>query len=214
MSDTDIVSVLLARAASGDKESAEAAAEIVRLREMMERRETQRKRLAVASVQDATHWKALSKVKAYTHGLPFHEKVKARAIVDEATGCWVWQGACGINGYGVLRRGPTGKPAYCHRIMYEHANGSVPEGAVVMHTCDNRRCVNPDHLAAGTQGDNIRDMHRKGRSPRSVLTAAEVQEIRTLKQDGMTFHAIAKRFMVSPQTVSNIVTGKAWKWLA
>lgn len=206
--------MLLARAASGDKESAEAAAEIVRLREMMERRETQRKRLAVASVQDATHWKALSKVKAYTQGLPFHEKVKARAIVDEATGCWVWQGSCSINGYGRLRRGPGGTSAYCHRIMYEHANGSVPEGAVVMHTCDNRRCVNPDHLVIGTQRDNVRDMHKKGRTPRSVLTAAEVQEIRMLRQTGMTFHSLAKRFMVSPQTVSKIVTRKAWNWLA
>lgn len=64
-----------------------------------------------------------------------------------------------INNSGYVHRNNVG----VHRLAWIDANGPIPEGMVVMHTCDNRRCVNVAHLALGTQGDNMRDMAAKGR---------------------------------------------------
>lgn len=52
---------------------------------------------------------------------------------------------------------------YQHRVAYEQAHGQIPPGMVVMHSCDNPPCVNPDHLIIGTQSENVRDMYHKGR---------------------------------------------------
>lgn len=210
MDETDIVQILMLRADAGDADCSAAAAEILRLRRISGLSDGPRKRTRDFKGRR----KALSpKLRVNTRGLPFHEKVMIRTVVDETTGCWVWQGSCGFNGYGRLRHGPGRKPASCHRIMYEHRFGPIPKGMVVMHTCDNRRCVNPDHLRAATQGDNMRDMHKKGRCTRSVLTEAEVREIRRLSENGVPPHDIANTFCVSPATIYNITSGRAWAWV-
>jgi hypothetical protein len=79
----------------------------------------------------------------------------ALARFEIAGSCWNYLGALGWNGYG---------QAYCdgqnwrvHRLAYTVAKGPIPAGHVVMHSCDNRRCINPDHLSVGTQKQNIRD---------------------------------------------------------
>lgn len=77
--------------------------------------------------------------------------------VDE---CWVWQGNRNNQGYGMLH---VGKPTYAHRFSYEMANGPIPPGMFILHSCDNRPCVNPAHLRVGTSLDNMRDMIAKGR---------------------------------------------------
>jgi hypothetical protein len=76
-------------------------------------------------------------------------------------GCRVWLGARHSAGYGVVKRG--GEYVYLHRASYEHHHGPIPEGHEVMHTCDNPPCWEPGHLVAGTHGDNMADMHAKGR---------------------------------------------------
>jgi hypothetical protein len=210
MGETDIVQILMLRADAGDADCSAAAAEILRLRRISGQCEGPRKR--TRDFKGRT--KALNpKLRIRTHGLPLHEKVMARTVVDNETGCWVWQGACCFNGYGRLRHGATGKPASCHRIIYEHHFGPISQGLVVMHTCDNRRCVNPQHLQSGTQGENMLDMYKKGRCTRSVLTEPEVREIRRLSENGVSPHAIANSFCVSPATIYNITSGKAWVWV-
>ena len=97
--------------------------------------------------------------------------------------------------------------------MYEHHHGPIPEGHVVMHTCDNRRCVNPEHLQAGTQKENIQDMHKKGRATRTVLTAEEVREIRAIHKSGVGLNKLAAQFGVSVFAVLKIANGTAWKWV-
>lgn len=89
--------------------------------------------------------------------------------------CWEWQG--GVNrktGYGVAWWG--GKPQPAHRVAVALADGAwPPRGLVVMHLCDNRRCVRPLHLRVGTQRQNIDDMVSKGRGGRSgAFTPPEV----------------------------------------
>ncbi len=77
-------------------------------------------------------------------------------------GCWVWIGALDTLGYGhlTIKR----KLRLAHRVSWELANGSIPDGLHVLHHCDNPPCVNPSHLFLGTHLDNMRDMIAKGRS--------------------------------------------------
>ena len=209
MSETDIVHVMRARGESGDAECAAAAAEIVRLRRIAESSgRTERRAKSLKEARAALN----PKMRVRTHGLPFHMKVKARTVTDEATGCWIWQGAC-CNGYGKLRLGPNGKPVACHRLMYEHVHGPIPPGGVVMHKCDNRRCVNPDHLSVGTQKENIRDMHKKGRCGRNVLTVDEVREIRRLHATGIGIARLAAMHDVGNYTIQSILSGRTWSWV-
>lgn len=82
--------------------------------------------------------------------------------VDKGGDCWLWTAGCFKRGYGAFAY--EGKrPGYAHRFSYELHHGPIPEGKLVMHKCDNRKCVNPEHLKAGTQRDNIRDSMAKDR---------------------------------------------------
>lgn len=83
--------------------------------------------------------------------------------VQKAMGCWTWIGYTPPTGYGSMNVPGMKGPVPAHRISYALKHGSCPPGMVVMHTCDNKLCVNPKHLRAGTQGDNFRDAVRKGR---------------------------------------------------
>ncbi len=74
--------------------------------------------------------------------------------------CVVWQGLIS-NGYGQVYK--DGKTRWAHRVAWEITNGSIPKGLNVLHKCDNKPCVNPEHLFLGTQSDNLKDSVRKGR---------------------------------------------------
>jgi hypothetical protein len=108
-----------------------------------------------------------------------------------------------------------------HRLAYCTANGislDAIANQVVMHTCDVRNCINPDHLVLGTQQDNLSDMVSKGRQARgsangsSKLTESQVLEIRKLYSGGiLTQQEIALQYNVAQTLISFVVRGAGWK---
>jgi len=75
--------------------------------------------------------------------------------------CLVWTGGRTTAGY--ARLSVAGKPQYVHRLVWAQHHGPIPDGLVIMHTCDNPPCVNIDHLRMGTDADNAADRDAKGR---------------------------------------------------
>ena len=94
--------------------------------------------------------------------IPWQDRIMRHVSPEPNSGCWLWERSHNGVGYGTLGVG-NGKSALVHRLMWELTNGPVPDGMFVCHRCDMPPCCNPDHLFLGTPGDNMRDMHAKGR---------------------------------------------------
>lgn len=134
--------------------------------------------------------------------------------------CWEWTGGLFSFGYGsikvVLEPGRY-QAQQAHRVSYELHHGPIPAGLLVCHRCDNPICVRPDHLFLGTNSDNMRDMHAKGRAnlkrgatnARAKLSEDDVREIRALAGT-MPQRKIAARFGISQGQVCRIVLRTRW----
>lgn len=100
-----------------------------------------------------------------------NERFAQRFEIDKESGCWNWTGTMDNSGYGIISGLLFDKhyrKLLAHRASWLMFKGQIPEGdgahgTVVMHKCDNRKCVNPLHLELGSQADNVKDMNRKGR---------------------------------------------------
>lgn len=91
------------------------------------------------------------------------EAARFRSRFDIApSGCWLWRTGLGPTGYGAFS--VRGVQTSAHRASWIINMGRIPKGKSVLHKCDVRNCVNPEHLFLGTQLDNVRDMHAKGRA--------------------------------------------------
>jgi hypothetical protein len=129
----------------------------------------------------------------------------ARYVERSACGCWNWNGAQDGHGYGHLN--VRGKPIKAHRISYELNVGPIPEGLFILHSCDNRRCVNPAHLSVGDAADNSRDMAIKERSRTTVLTA---DDVRAIRQSNLSHAELGRKYGVTYQAIAYARSGATW----
>lgn len=149
-------------------------------------------------------------------------------------GCWNWKGCTNNRGYGWFQ---TGKTSLAHRISYKLFYGISPKNKLVLHKCDNPKCVNPDHLFLGTHKDNMIDMVNKGRdgkinrinlpilgqktrfklgqlvgekAPKAKLNWDTIKLIREQLLKGITHKVLGDRFKVNESTISKIKRNLIW----
>lgn len=136
--------------------------------------------------------------------IPFHE-------------CWEWVGSMRPDGYGVIsgpkRPNSKSRMIRANRLSWELHFGRIKDGLFVCHRCDNRGCVNPNHLFLGTQKENMADMYSKKRESRK-LSDEQIKEIKKLyKRRSKDFGLVplAKRFGVTHAQIGYILRGTSWK---
>lgn len=152
-------------------------------------------------------------VKYAERGAPLLERLLSHVV--ETPTCWNWTGSTIAKGYGVI--GHAGTRLLAHRVSWQEHRGPIPPGQRVLHKCDNRVCVNPDHLFLGTDQDNMDDMYAKGRDKppkgstngRSKLEEDEIHKIRLLR--GISNTHIGQIFDVTETTIRKIRARKLWK---
>lgn len=153
------------------------------------------------------------------------QRIKEKIVIDN-NNCWVWTGRVNNVGYGEFSL--NGKNFRVHRASYLLYKGEIPDKMLVCHTCDVRRCVNPDHLWLGTHQDNTDDAVAKGRIKRlpprikkghrrgsghflAKLTEDDVREMRALyAKGGWTHKQLGEKYNVNRVAITLILNGKNW----
>jgi len=152
-----------------------------------------------------------------------NEKDKKRFLskIQKTDACWIWIGTIKPNGYGQF--GLNYKIHYAHRFAYKLFIGEITKDLCVLHKCDNRRCVNPNHLFLGTLKDNVEDCIKKGRNKlppilrgenhgSSKLKLSDVVAIRRMyQQKEYTMVFLGKLFGVKKSQISKIINKKLWR---
>lgn len=134
---------------------------------------------------------------------------------DSPNDCWRWIAASVPRGYG--RFYLHGKPRYAHRVSLFLFRGQWVRGdLLVLHSCDNPACVNPDHLSVGTQTENMRDASRKGRTvrvqdwrgtrnPKAKLTDSQKAELLEAARNGIANRTLAEKYGITITRVQQLV---------
>jgi hypothetical protein len=143
------------------------------------------------------------------------ERLTRRSVVDPS-GCIVWIGPVDKDGYGKFTK--KGFPDRAHQAAYVVANGPIPEGHIVRHTCDNPPCINPNHLIDGTFADNASDRVQRERFNRESsrynlvrLSMNLAREIRAKHSQGTSRIALAAEYGVGADQISRVIHHQNWK---
>lgn len=144
------------------------------------------------------------------------QRLLSRVVKTET--CWLWTGALSTERrYGIIGTDGHGKTARVHRVAYELWVGPIPSGAMVLHRCDVRNCVNPDHLYLGDAARNTLDMLERDRErraechPQAKLSVESITKAFLLRSQGWTQREIGHELGVTQSTLSRVLRGQAWK---
>lgn len=147
----------------------------------------------------------------------FYKRVK-----KSPNGCWEWTGELTINGYGRFQVNNKGKKTRhsAHRVAFFLENGPFPKEKIICHSCDNRICVNPDHLWIGTCQENTDDMFRKGRQNiyfgnkhgRSKITDEQFLKIVSEFERGKDAKYISMKYRISIDYATQIRSGQSERY--
>lgn len=143
------------------------------------------------------------------------EVIESTVVITE-DGCWEWHACKSSVTTGYASMSLNGKSRSLHRISFEVYHRPLVQGECVLHKCDNRLCINPSHLFAGSKGDNNRDRAEKGRSSQgeschlSKLTEELAREI----HDAVgTYRGLGRKYGLNKGTIKQIKTEVTWKHL-
>lgn len=155
------------------------------------------------------------------------QRFESKYVPEPNSGCWLWDHRSERTGYGTyFRVSPVGRGIGPHRASWLLHRGPIPDGLCVCHKCDNRVCVNPEHLFLGTYADNMKDASQKGRMRwrcvtralpvgerhhASKLTAEAVRQIRLSDLSGAE---LARCHGVTNVTISRIRRRIIWRHVA
>ena len=140
---------------------------------------------------------------------------KMRSAIDPETGCWNWQGATACGYPYVTRKSKTYRG---NRLCYQDAYGEIPEGLQVLHSCDNSRCVNPEHLHLGTAWDNM--LEREARQRNTYHVGSKHAGTKFTEQDVLAIRAaypatsmlqLSKQYGVGHTTIHRIIHRINWR---
>jgi len=146
--------------------------------------------------------------------------IQERIEIDDETGCWNWKLSLGSHGYGNTKYcGKNNRYACAHRLSYYVYRGEIGKYHV-LHTCDNRKCCNPEHLYLGTDKENCRDRilrgtHRNGGNRgeeigTAKVTEKQVREIKIRLKNGETPFQISKDYPIGKDAIYRIKWGRRW----
>jgi hypothetical protein len=119
---------------------------------------------------------------------------------EDENGCLLWNGCVNPNGYGCITL-MKGKPWRTHRLAYYLTYGDIPEGCIIGHKCDVRRCCNPDHLEAITHDENMRQMVERGRSSRKYKPMTPMPTRILIANSPKTIAVLAKEYSLDVRTI-------------
>lgn len=148
----------------------------------------------------------------------FWKHVEKRGEIE----CWEWKGDLSRGGYGSIWNKETKRNVSATRFSCELHHGKPPEGAQVLHSCDNKKCVNPSHLEWGTQKQNTLDAINRGLrpacqipvksgedNPKSKLT---IEQVRFIKQHPEILTSeLARMYGLSQNCIRGVRIGRTWK---
>ena len=145
------------------------------------------------------------------------ERFEEKFIPEPMSGCWLWTASVINEGYGRFEIGY--KTVSAHRVSFALYKGEIPNGMHVLHSCDVKSCVNPEHLRVGTSQQNTKEAFDRGlrpsmvgeNNPRAKLCFSDVIKIRGLRQSGWGVGRLVSEFGISRSQVKRIINNKVWR---